>query len=159
MGKIKSIGGTLLIVGLLVFAVTYQRPVSSSDGTVEMTGLFIGQRVTRYPMMAEVIEYDNTSLGMAIDEKFNFGRSPTGSTVRKILVLNNEEPAPVKVKITSEGNISPFIEVSRNDFLLDGSAEIEVAFHASDVGSFDGTLNVEIVKPNNWLSGWLLKWL
>ena len=159
MAKVKIIGGTLVILALLAFAVTYQKPVSSSDGTVEMTGLFIGQRVTRYPMMAEAIEPDNTSLGMAAEEKFNFGRSPVGSIVRKTLVISNDEPGPVKVKIIPEGSIAPFIELSRNNFLLEGSADVEVSFHASETGSFYGTLNVEIVKPNNWLSGWLLEWI
>lgn len=159
MVRVKIVGGVLVILALLVFAVTYQKPLSSENGSVELTGLMVAQKVTRYPMMAEVIEPDNTSLGLAAEEKFNFGRSPQGSTVKKVFVINSGEEGPVKVRMRPEGDIAPFISFSRNNFLLEGSGDVEVAFHAEETGSFDGTLEVAVVKPNNWLSRWLLEWM
>ena len=158
MVSIKTAIGILVIFVLLIFAFTYKNPVSSSEGTVEYTGLFFSERVTRYPMVAEVTDSENNTLGIAVEEHLNFGRIPSGSDVRKTLLLNNDDPNDVKIRMTSEGDISPYVFFNNNNFIFSESEEIEITFKSDDGGNFTGILSVAAIKPRNWLAGWFLQW-
>jgi hypothetical protein len=156
MEKLKV---ALILVVLVVIAASfaYRGRSDISENTIEFTGLLVSEISAKYPMYGQVIEPDNRSLGIATEERLNFGRVPAGSTVKKTIVLNNYD-TPVKVRISSEGNITPYVSVDKNDFVLSGSEEIIVSFKPVEAGSFGGDLNVAIVKPNPMV-GWLIGWM
>jgi hypothetical protein len=149
----------LVIIALIMIAFVYRNRFEISGNTVEYAGLFVSERVTGYDMKAEVTSPDNSTLGMAAEEHLNFGRIPSGSKVRKTIFLVNDEQTLVKIRIMSEGDISPHISVSKNNFLLSNTSEITVTFDSENTGNFTGTLNVLAIKPKNWLAGWFLQWM
>ena len=159
MVSIKIIAGTIFILALLIFAFTYKSPVSLSDGTIEYSGLLFSERVTRYPMIAEVTEAENRTLGIAVEEFLNFGRVPSGSEVKKTINMYNDESDGVKIKISSEGDISPHVTFSKNNFILRDESGVEIKFYSKETGNYSGILSVSAVKPRNWLSGWFLQWV
>lgn len=148
---------SFLIIILVVFAFTYRNQEITGNSIV-YSGLLTSEKITRYNMNAEVMNADNTSIGIVVEDRLDFGRMPAGSDVRKTLTLNNDESWPVKITITPTGNISRYVSVSRNDFMLDGAENIEVVFRSADTGNFTGTLDVTAIKPRNWLAGWFLQW-
>jgi len=157
MGSIKIITGVLIIIAIFYLAFFYSSSEQISENTMEYTGLFIGRRLTQYPMIAEVTEPGGNVYGIAAEEKLNFGRIPAGNDIRKMLNLNNDDD-PVKIRVFAEGDIAPFILVSNNNFILEGEQEIEITFKSADTGNFSGILNVEATTPMNWLGGWFLQW-
>lgn len=159
MASLKLFGGFLIIIILLVFALSYQKPLSTEDGTVKMTGLFVNKIITRYPVFVEVVEMDNETIGIVAEGYLNFGRVPSGINVRKNIKLSNDDQTPMKIHITKEGDVAPYIGISKDNFILVDEEEIEIMIETSDIGNFSGAISIEVIKPNNWLSGWLIQWI
>jgi hypothetical protein len=157
MSGFKVLAGLLLIAVLFVAALTYRSSSDVPNGEA-FTGLFVSETTVWYPMSAEVMESDNMTLGIVAEGQLAFGRIPAGSDVKKSIMLNNDVEGPIKIRITSDGNISPYITVSNNNFVLEGNREIEVTFKPAVEGSFSGMLKVTAIKPK-WIAGWLLQWM
>jgi hypothetical protein len=65
---------------------------------------------------------EGANLGISGDtDKLDFGAIPNGATVEKAILVENYRKEPVKILIMVIGNVSPFIEVSENNFLIAGN--------------------------------------
>lgn len=123
--------------------------------------------INRYPANAEVsnVSRENLSIGFSIDPwNLNFGIVPTdGSYGRRFITLKNSEADDVIIQLRSNGDIVPFVEFNRNDFVLKkgDSAPIEIVFRTkkdTPVGKYDGEIDVIIRQPKYGILrgiGWL----
>jgi hypothetical protein len=158
MVNLKLALGSLFLIILFAYIITLESTVLSDEGTISMTGFMVNRRITRYPVYAEITEPDNTTLGIVAEGHLNFGRVPVGVNVRKTIKLNNDELLPIKIKITREGDISPYLTISQEKFMLESYVEIEIGIVPEKAGNYSGAVIIEAIKPNNWLSGWFIQW-
>jgi len=82
-----------------------------------------------------------------------FGMISPGGSSKKKITLNNDYDCDVKVNIYSEGEISEFIELSDNDFILLNNYEQEIIFLlkmpvGAEMKTYEGKITVVIRKIN-----------
>ena len=65
------------------------------------------------------------------DDAIYFGKVYPGNTARRIIELSNNYEDPLKVSITIKGEISPFVSVSQNEFILEPGEDKVVTYYAS----------------------------
>ena len=123
--------------------------------------------INRYPANAEVsnVSAKNLSIGFSIDPwNLNFGIVPTdGSYGRRFITLKNSESEDVFIQLRSSGDIVPFVEFNRNDFVLKNgdSAPVEIVFRTkkdTPVGNYGGEIDVIVRQPKYGILrgvGWL----
>ncbi len=123
------------------------------------TGLLVSESVTEYPLIVEVVPYQDRSIGIALqDNELDFGVLSQGMTARKTIKL--ESPGvPVRIRAWAEGGIAGMVELSRTEFLLNGPGSIEVSLKASDVGNYTGTLCISSGSAKYGWLGWITPWI
>lgn len=150
--------GVLGLVIILLAAFIIRFPGQEGDATT-FTGLFVSESIARYPVMVEVVPYDEAAIGIALDDyELDFGILSQGMVARKTVNLDNHG-VPVRVRAWVEGNISGMAGLSRDDFILKSPGSIEVRLEASEPGNYTGTLFISTSRPNYRWMGWVTPWI
>jgi hypothetical protein len=76
-------------------------------------------------------------------EKITFGMITKKGSCRRDIFLSNNKDYPIEIKVSKNGNISPFVLISDNKFVLNPGEEKKVSFTASsypeaEYGSYNG---------------------
>jgi len=110
--------------------------------------------LVKYKLKANVTELriNNSKLLLGISNdptEFNFGIVPENITVKKILNLKNNENFDSLIEIHIDGNISDYIKVEEENFLLKGkeNKQIDITFNATKIGYYTGEVEVYITTP------------
>ncbi|MCZ7383101.1 MAG: hypothetical protein O8C64_16210 [Candidatus Methanoperedens sp.] len=80
---------------------------------------------------------------------FNFGSTFPGTKVQKTMNLTNGNEPPARVHITVSGAILSWTSVNRNDFVLDGSAQVEVTVtipNNAEKGTYNGNITIDYIS-------------
>lgn len=120
-------------------------------------GFFYRTEITRLPAHLEITE-NESRIGLSVEPyMLEFGILPKNITATKQIDIANKKDGPVKVKFRVYGNISPFIEISK-DFILDSQANTSVMVKAKgeDVGAYTGEVRMIVKRPKNGWAEWLL---
>lgn len=92
-------------------------------------------------------------IGVVVDPwNLNFGIIPVGKNFgTRFIDLENPTDKDVKINFKVYGNISPFVNFTKNDFILHKKEKItiEVKFYAEQakIGNYSGEIDVIIQKP------------
>jgi len=118
-----------------------------------------------YETKVSIIEQQNTSdifLGITTDN-LEFGVMPRESVSKRFLNLTNNDDTDYKIILISKGNITPFVNFEKNDFILhkDETVKITVFLNSSPVvnlGNYTGEIYVISKRPrflflNNFMEG------
>lgn len=94
-----------------------------------------------------VVTDDQTGIGVSADKNLNFGRIAVGSTVKKEVVVSNDDGFRAKAILRAEGNVSTSM-VFISNVMINANQEtrIPIEIRASVPGKFTGKLVVEIKK-------------
>ncbi len=158
--KWKALGvlGIVVVVMYVAFFYTYSSEVSGN--MISSSSLLLTERKASYPMECEVVGFNQSdiSLGVAVDtDKLDFGMLIAGgSGSTRTINIGNNEPVPVKVTLSVEGNISPYVNFGGDGFILDkGETRTIVIRMSSDKpGNYTGTFYISARKVNyKWLEG------
>jgi len=110
--------------------------------------------IIKYKLKANVTELriNNSKLLLGISNdptEFNFGVVPENVTVRKILNLKNNENFDSVIKISISGNISKYIKLENNDFILKSkeNKQLMVTFNAARIGYYTGEMEIYLITP------------
>lgn len=106
-----------------------------------------------YPMKGIVIEMENDSIPIGIaGQKYelNFGRIPLKSSTTKMIDMQSQ--GLVRVRLLSDGNITPYITMPEKIYLKGDSKEIRIVFNGTKIGNFTGTLMIQNTIPKNILA-------
>jgi hypothetical protein len=119
--------------------------------------LLFDYEVTKYESRAEVTgvypSNKNLTLGVVVDPwNMEFGSIPYGNnTGTRFVSLENLKEKESKVSFVVYGNISHFVDFSKNNFILHSNETtmVEANFHAnsSKIGNYSGEIDVMIKTP------------
>jgi len=107
-----------------------------------------------YEIKMDVKVIDENRVGVTVDtDALHFGKVPREGAGMRNITLDNNDARPHLVKMKAFGNISQFIYVSENDFVMEPKESRNVTVTAnpsSDVqtGYYEGTL--QIIFMNMW---------
>jgi len=143
---------------LLLTNLPYQPKSFVQNKTFEKhSDLFFNYEIIRFPTSAEVSPYQpnqqKLSLGVVVDPwNLNFGRIPSGKNfATRFIDLSNLKEKDAKVIFKVYGNISPFVNFSKNNFILkpNESVTVEVKFYAekAEIGNYAGEIDVIVKRP------------
>ncbi len=130
-----------------------------------LSAMFIYNNIDRsetvYPLNMQIIssEGNDMKFGISVDsELLNFGRMAEGSAAEKLVTIRNPENAPVKIHISSRGDISEYISFEKNDFVLNKNQEEKVYIRAEgrDEGNFTGSLTIMASTVGVGLMEWMV---
>lgn len=121
--------------------------------------------LSRIPLNAEVYNPDDPdmdyTLGVdASQDKLNFGIIPINAPSTKSLKLSNDRDGDIKIKIITYGNISQYIALEKNNFILKPNKEKDLKVYfkgAGSTGTLKGELDVMIIIPKSPFSGILMR--
>jgi hypothetical protein len=80
---------------------------------------------------------------------FNFGTTFPGTKVQKTMNLTRGNEPLAKVHITVSGEITNWTTISKNDFVLDEPAQVEVTISIPDSAekrTYDGNITVDYIS-------------
>ncbi|MFH2020472.1 MAG: hypothetical protein ABIJ34_03600 [archaeon] len=89
-----------------------------------MVMFFLGMLVQKFQSAEEIIvvrmQYQITDkMGFNTDtDALYFGNGYPGTTTKRYIILNNSHEYPVLISIRLEGDLTPFVSVSENNFVL-----------------------------------------
>jgi hypothetical protein len=136
------------LVGLLIFACVLIILHFSIVRSVETLPLKVVVNRTGY------------DYGIAISSsELDFGEMPIEGVSRKFISVNNAGGYLAFVRFDVEGNISEFIDVSRNNILLSPGEKVlvDVKLNATRYGSYSGTLVITKLQAKNQIGQLYLK--
>jgi hypothetical protein len=145
----------LIIVALVSGSLMFYKKRNLINGVEITETLLWRDEVTRFPMMVSI--GNKTKIGLSTDVGIlNFGFLPTGSSERKVISLENEINRTAIVKITTRGNISEFVNIETERFILKPNerTEVMITLNATKEGNFTGFL---IIHTRRWKYTWLEK--
>ena len=152
-----TIAIVILIIFLFIATIDPSEPTElANEKTItNYSNLFFDYKIIRYPTSAEIVPVteENINLGVVTDPwNIKFGVIPgNGSSVRRYINIKNTNGNFSKIKLKTYGNITPLVNFSKNDFILNGneSAVIEVNLYSesADVGNYSGEIDVIVKAP------------
>jgi len=179
-GKISNVRkifvGLTITVLLLTMVFVY---IAKTDTALDAPEIFVQNQtskvidkkyfnivLSRIPLNSEVYDPSdldmNYTLGADISQdKLNFGIIPINAPATKSLKLSNNRDGDIKIKIITYGNISQYIALEKNNFILKPNKEEDLNVYfkgAESAGILKGELDVMIIIPNSPLSG-ILMWM
>ncbi len=89
-------------------------------------------------------------LGVSNDiNELNFGAIPVNVSPQKFLDLKNNEPTQVLIEIHIDGNISEYIGLTDENFILDSgdAKQVGLTFYATKKGIYKGKIYVDAIIP------------
>jgi hypothetical protein len=112
-------------------------------------------KIIKYPTSAEIVPYtgENIDLGIVTDPwNIKFGTIPgNGSYEKRYVSIKNSKEISSRIKLKAYGNISPLVNFSRNDFILNEneSSVIEVTLYteSAEFGNYSGEIDVILKTP------------
>ena len=152
MKKWIGVLGILLVLASLALI---RIPEEGESGII-YSGMLVTERVLSYPVMVEIEDEYNGSIGVALENyELDFGLLSKGMVARKEIVLNSGEN-PVRVRVFSDGNISRLMEFDKTDFLLEEDPQkVTVKISADSAGYYSGNIHISSIIYNyRWLD-WL----
>lgn len=160
MRKIKLALLVLLLLALFFFTTNlpYQPKGFVRNRTFEKhSDLFFDYEITRYPSAAQVSPFqpnqEKLTLGVVVDPwNLNFGIIPKGNNfATRFIDLVNLREKDARIFFKVYGNISPFINFTKNNFILkpNESITVEVNFFAekAEIGNYSGEIDVIVQRP------------
>jgi hypothetical protein len=119
--------------------------------------LFFSYETTKYPSGAQVAVAQPTqerlTIGVATDPwSLNFGIIPYGDNFgTRYVDLINKKDRDVKVSLKTYGNITPFVNFSKNNFFLHPNENITIKaqFYATSakIGNYSGQIDITVQRP------------
>jgi len=111
--------------------------------------------VIRFPTFVDIIDFtdDDLTIGISNDPyNLGFGIIPVGSMGKRVIRVDNNETIPSKVKIMKNGNISSFLEIGEDVFVLgmNETKSVDVQLKTgedTEIGTYTGVIDLIIVKP------------
>lgn len=148
----------IIFVLLFLFTQPFQPKSFVSNKTFEKhSDFFFTYEIVRYPSSAEVLSIqpyqEKLTLGVVVDPwNLNFGKIPFGNNfATRFIELDNLKEKDAKIFFKVYGNISPFVNFTKNNFILkpNESVTIEVKFFAekAEIGNYTGEIDVTIKRP------------
>ncbi|MBI4895558.1 MAG: hypothetical protein HY831_03630 [Candidatus Aenigmarchaeota archaeon] len=135
----------LLIIGAVVVLIAFIVFFSTS----------FEEETVKYDMKLSVME--NVTLGISNDNfELNFGRIPLNGKSTKFVSISYNSTTPSKIHLETTGNISKFIILEKNDFIIEKSDKFGIIANGTEYGNYTGTLIINIKKPRNQLSRLIL---
>ena len=150
--------GIIIVIGYLGVFHTYDFDVSGNMAS--RTSFFLTELTTTYPMECDAVELNQSdiAIGVAVDtDKLDFGMLIAGgSGSTRTVNIGNNEPVPVKIRLSAEGNIAPYVDFDQNNFVLDvgEGRTVNLRMSSDEPGNYTGTLYISAKKVNyGWLEG------
>ncbi|MEM3393687.1 MAG: hypothetical protein QXY79_01405 [Candidatus Methanomethylicia archaeon] len=148
----------LLILLILLTNFPYQPRGLIENRTFEKhSDLLFTYEITRYPTSAQVLpntlNQEKLTLGFVIDPwNLNFGIVPPGQNfVTRFIELTNLKDKNAKILLKVYGNISSFVNFTKNNFILkpNETITVEVNFYAEkvEIGNYSGEIDVVVQRP------------
>lgn len=145
---------------LLIFSMSSQphpKEFATNRTFETRSDLFFNYEITRYPSNTEISVAKPTQekyiLGVVIDPwNLDFGIIPAGDNFgTRFIDLTNLKEKDVKIYFKVYGNISAFVNFSKNNFILrpEENITVETHFYASsaEVGNYSGEIDVIAQRP------------
>jgi len=158
--KNKVIIFTVFVVAIIFLYLMLQEPTEPKEFVNEKevlnySNLLFNYKIIRYPTSVEITPFSggNINLGVVGDLwNLKFGIIPgNNSYVKRYVGITNLEEKYNKVTLKAYGNISPLVNFSRNNFVLNENetSAIEVNLYTDDkeVGNYTGEIDVIIKVP------------
>lgn len=153
----------LIITSLLVYIAKSDTSLDTPDAFVQnQTSKVIEKKyftivLNRIPLSAQAYDPANNELNytLGIDasqDRLNFGVIPINAPAKKALKLSNTRNGPVKVRANIYGNISKYISLEDNNFILESTEKKDIMVHftgAESQGTYKGELDVMIIIPTS----------
>lgn len=82
-------------------------------------------------------------------KSFNFGATFPGSIVQKSMNLARGSNPPAKIHIKVDGPIQDWIEIDKNDFILDEAEQVQVMISIpdeTDKGTYHGNITIDYIN-------------
>lgn len=155
--KNEIIALIILLVAFL-FVATLGPPdpkeFASNQSASNYSNLMFNYEIIRYPTGAEIVSSnDNVSLGFVTDPwNIKFGIVPgNGSYEQRFVSIKNNKAIASRIIMKTYGNITPFVNFSSSDFLLDSgqSSAIEISLYTGSApfGNYSGEIDVISKTP------------
>lgn len=133
-----------ILISILLIAIIIASYLSSQSSFRE--------EKTQFNMSAQVINVTgpNTKIGFATQTyEMNFGRIPIGGKSTKFIDVSNPTNKDAKIKISFDGNITPYIHYSHEELMIDpkDSMQIKITFIAEEMGNYTGQANIITYTP------------
>jgi len=150
---------TILVVIFLLFILPKEldepKEFTKEKIASDYSNLLFNYKVIRYPTGAEIVNTatENIDVGVVTDPwNLKFGTIPgNNSYVKRYVGVTNLKEKYNKVKLKVYGNITPLVNFSKNDFVLDEneSTVVEVNFHtdSAEFGNYTGEIDLVIKVP------------
>jgi hypothetical protein len=148
----------VIILFIYLFIIAIQEPAEPTEFVTNKTilnysNLFFTYKIIKYPTNVEIVSplKGNVTLGFVTDPwNLNFGIVPgNGSYVKRFISVTNLKEKYNKIKLKTYGNITLLVNFSKNDFVLNESAAIEVNLYTdtAEFGNYSGEIDVIIKVP------------
>lgn len=119
--------------------------------------IFFNYEIWRYHSNVTVSELtmqnESVTLGVVVDPwNLNFGIIPSGNNSgARVIEFDNMKENPAKVYVEVYGNLTPHVETSNNNFIIQPKENvvIDLIFEARNAapGNYEGEIDVIIQKP------------
>ena len=160
VGSLKkeiTIAIVILIIFLFIATLDPSGPTElANEKTIaNYSNLFFDYKIIRYPTNAEIVPAteENINLGIVTDPwNIKFGIIPgNGSSVKRYINIKNINGNYSKIKLKVYGNITPLVNFSKNDFILNGNesvaVEVNLYTESAEFGNYSGEIDVTIKAP------------
>ncbi|MEM7825063.1 MAG: hypothetical protein QXO27_03780 [Candidatus Aenigmatarchaeota archaeon] len=151
----------IIVFGILLAVLISYQPQPKefvTNRTFETrSDLFFYYEITKYPSSAEVLPIQLTqerlTIGVVLDPwNLNFGTIPAGNNFgTRFINLVNKKENDVKIRLKVYGNITPFVNFSKNNFILlpKENVTLEVHFYAATakIGNYSGEIDIVAQRP------------
>ncbi len=125
-------------------------------GTLWFYAVFKVVSVEEWPISMK-IPTDKRTIGFSVDPELNFGKVPPGWKSEREMTTGNPYEFPVRVDIYIRGNVSPFISISNNSYVLAPKEVRKIKFFSAvpsnlptpkgeDFDVYNGTAIVKYIK-------------
>lgn len=111
-------------------------------------------KTVTYNLKANVTELriNNSKMLIGVSnnpDELNFGVLPVNLSIIKLLYLKNNEETKAVVKLAINGNISGFVEVTEECFILESkeNKQVKLLFNGAKKGNYIGKINIDIITP------------
>ena len=160
VGSLKkeiTIAIVILIIFLFIATLDPSGPTElvNEKNISNYSNLFFDYKIIRYPTSAEIIPAteENINLGIVTDPwNIKFGVIPgNGSYVKRYINIKNTNGNYSKIKLKVYGNITPLVNFSKNDFVLNENesvaVEVNLYTESAEFGNYSGEIDVIIKAP------------
>jgi hypothetical protein len=156
----KEVIIVVIVLIILFFFIVTMEPSEPKEFVndkviLNYTNLLFNYKIIRYPTSAEIVPFTekNINIGFVTDPwNLKFGNTPgNGSYITRYIAITNLKEKYNKIKLKAYGNITPLVNFSKNNFVLNEneSVAIEVNFNTDSaaLGNYTGEIDIIIKVP------------